>query len=44
MVKAGNADARDRAEELVREVAALSITLHTTLVKTAVRDVLTAED
>ncbi|MGV0633418.1 MerR family transcriptional regulator [Mycolicibacillus trivialis] len=40
MVKAGTAGARDRADELAREVAALSITLHTALVKSAVRDVL----
>ncbi len=38
--KAGNAGARDRADELAREVAALAITLHTSLVKSAVRDVL----
>ena len=30
--------ARDRAEELVRELAALSVTLHSCLVKTAVRN------
>lgn len=40
MVKAGTAGARDRADELAREVAALAITLHTALVKSAVRDVL----
>ncbi|SIS19219.1 transcriptional regulator FtsR [Williamsia sterculiae] len=34
------AGARDRAEEMIREVAALSVTLHTQLVKAAVRDVL----
>ncbi|MDT5370882.1 MAG: hypothetical protein QOC62_5313 [Mycobacterium sp.] len=32
--------ARDRADDLAREVAALAITLHTALVKSAVRDVL----
>jgi len=32
--------ARDRADELAREVAALAITLHTSLIKSAVRDVL----
>ena len=32
--------ARDRAEELVREIAALSVTLHTQLVKAAVRGAL----
>jgi DNA-binding transcriptional MerR regulator len=37
VVKAG---ARDRADDLAREVAALAITLHTSLVKSAVRDVL----
>ena len=37
---AGNAGARDRADELAREVAALAITLHTSLIKSAVRDVL----
>jgi DNA-binding transcriptional MerR regulator len=37
VVKAG---ARDRADDLAREVAALAITLHTALVKSAVRDVL----
>jgi DNA-binding transcriptional MerR regulator len=31
---------RDRADDLAREVAALAITLHTSLVKSAVRDVL----
>ena len=40
VVKAGKAGARDRADDLVREVAALAITLHTSLVKSAVRDVL----
>ncbi|OBH82296.1 MerR family transcriptional regulator [Mycobacterium scrofulaceum] len=38
--KAGTAGARDRADDLAREVAALAITLHTSLVKSAVRDVL----
>ena len=38
--KAGNAGARDRADELAREVAALANTLHTSLIKSAVRDVL----
>lgn len=37
---AGNAGARDRADDLAREVAALAITLHTSLIKSAVRDVL----
>ena len=32
--------ARDRADDLAREVAALAITLHTSLIKSAVRDVL----
>ncbi|MGH3524150.1 MAG: transcriptional regulator FtsR [Mycobacterium sp.] len=40
VIKAGKAGARDRAGELAREVAALAITLHTSLVKSAVRDVL----
>ncbi|WP_422746708.1 MerR family transcriptional regulator [Mycobacterium sp. WMMD1722] len=40
MVKAGKAGARDRADDLAREVAALAITLHTSLIKSAVRDVL----
>ena len=39
-VAAGNAGARDRADDLAREVAALAITLHTSLIKSAVRDVL----
>ena len=39
-VKAGKAGARDRADDLAREVAALAITLHTSLIKSAVRDVL----
>lgn len=38
--KAAKAGARDRADELAREVAALAITLHTSLIKSAVRDVL----
>jgi DNA-binding transcriptional MerR regulator len=40
IVKAGKAGARDRADDLAREVAALAITLHTSLVKSAVRGVL----
>lgn len=40
VVKADKAGARDRADDLAREVAALAITLHTSLVKSAVRDVL----
>lgn len=38
--KGGQAGARDRADDLAREVAALAITLHTSLIKSAVRDVL----
>ncbi len=38
--KAGTAGARHRADDLAREVAALAITLHTSLIKSAVRDVL----
>jgi len=38
--KAGRAGARDRADDLAREVATLVITLHTSLIKSAVRDVL----
>jgi DNA-binding transcriptional MerR regulator len=38
--KAGKSGARDRADDLAREVAALAITLHTSLIKSAVRDVL----
>lgn len=38
--KAGKAGARDRADDLAREVAALAITLHTSLIKSAVRNVL----
>ena len=37
VVKAGS---RDRADDIAREVAALAITLHTSLIKSAVRDVL----
>jgi DNA-binding transcriptional MerR regulator len=37
VVKAGG---RDRADDIAREVAALAITLHTSLIKSAVRDVL----
>lgn len=40
LVKAGKTGARDRADDLAREVAALAITLHTSLIKSAVRDVL----
>jgi DNA-binding transcriptional MerR regulator len=40
VVKAGKAGARDRADDLAREVAALAIILHTSLIKSAVRDVL----
>lgn len=36
----GRSGSRDRADELAREVAALAITLHTALIKSAVRDVL----
>ncbi len=38
--KTRRAGARDRADDLAREVAALAITLHTSLIKSAVRDVL----
>ena len=38
--KTDRAGARDRADDLAREVAALAITLHTSLIKSAVRDVL----
>ncbi|MGH3633867.1 transcriptional regulator FtsR [Mycobacterium sp.] len=38
--KVGKAGARDRADDLAREVAALAITLHTSLIKSSVRDVL----
>ncbi len=37
IAKGRDADARARAEETVRELAALSLTLHTSLVKTSVR-------
>ena len=40
VVKAGKAGARDRADDLAREVGALAITLHTSLLNSAVRDVL----
>jgi DNA-binding transcriptional MerR regulator len=40
VVKGGKAGARDRADDLAREVAALAITLHTSLIKSAVRAVL----
>ncbi|WP_099020754.1 transcriptional regulator FtsR [Mycolicibacterium palauense] len=40
LVKTDKTGARDRADDLAREVAALAITLHTSLVKSAVRDVL----
>src|SRR6201992_467359 len=40
LVKADKPGARDRADDLAREVAALAITLHTSLIKSAVRDVL----
>lgn len=40
IVKGNKAGARDRADDLAREVAALAITLHTSLIKSAVRDVL----
>lgn len=40
MVKAGKAGARDRADDLAREVAALAITLHTALLKSTVHDAL----
>lgn len=39
LVKADKTGARDRADDLAREVAALAITLHTSLVKSAVRDI-----
>ncbi|MCV7192864.1 transcriptional regulator FtsR [Mycolicibacterium brumae] len=38
--RADRAGARDRADDLAREVAALAITLHTSLIKSAVRDLL----
>ncbi len=37
VARRGDAEARGRAEELTRELAALSVTLHTTLVRTALR-------
>ena len=37
VARRGDADARDRAAELAREIAALSVTLHSTLVTVAVR-------
>ncbi|KAA8968166.1 MerR family transcriptional regulator [Mycobacterium sp.] len=40
VVKGGKAGARDRADDLAREVAALAITLHTSLIKSAVHDAL----
>ncbi|MFD4367433.1 MerR family transcriptional regulator [Rhodococcus sp. NPDC058521] len=40
IAKGRDAGARDRAEEMVRELAALSLTLHTCLVKSAVRGAL----
>ncbi|MEO8813628.1 MAG: MerR family transcriptional regulator [Mycobacterium sp.] len=40
LVKGGKAGARDRADDLAREVAALAITMHTSLLKSAVHDVL----
>ncbi|MFT3715099.1 MAG: MerR family transcriptional regulator [Gordonia sp. (in: high G+C Gram-positive bacteria)] len=40
IAKGRGTGARDRAEELIREMAALSVTLHTQLVKAAVRGVL----
>ena len=40
IAKGKGAGARDRAEEMGREIAALSVTLHTQLVKQAVREVL----
>lgn len=40
LVKGGKTGARDRADDLAREVAALAITLHTSLLKSAVHDVL----
>lgn len=39
-VKANKAGARDRADDLIREVAALSIALHGAMIKSAVRGVL----
>lgn len=40
LVKGGKAGARDRADDLAREVAALAIALHTALLKSSVHDVL----
>jgi len=40
IAKGKGTGSRERAEELIREIAALSVTLHTQLVKAAVRDVL----
>ncbi|MCV6983734.1 MerR family transcriptional regulator [Mycolicibacterium pulveris] len=40
VAKAGKAGARERGDDLAREVAALAIMLHTSLIKSAVRDVL----
>ncbi|MFT4087157.1 MAG: MerR family transcriptional regulator [Gordonia sp. (in: high G+C Gram-positive bacteria)] len=40
IAKGKGTGARDRAEELIREMAALSVTLHTQLVKAAVRSAL----
>ncbi len=40
VAKGRDAGARDRAEEMVRELAALSLTMHTCLVKAAVRGAL----
>ncbi|MGV9679857.1 transcriptional regulator FtsR [Nocardia sp. NPDC003482] len=40
IAKGRDADARARAEETIRELAALSLTLHTSLVKTSVRGAL----
>ena len=40
IAKGKGTGARDRAEELVREIAALSVTLHTQLVKAAVKGAL----
>lgn len=40
VIKAGKAGARDRADDLACEVAALAITLHTSLIKSTVRSTL----
>jgi DNA-binding transcriptional MerR regulator len=40
LVKADRAGARDHADDVAREVATLALTLHTSLIKSAVRDVL----